>query len=152
MDLYLKKDLFTHKSYLFTYTYLRERERERERVHGLGGGVKGERKRESQADSLLITDSQGWVGLESHKLEIMTWTETKSWMLNWLSYPDAPTGDLLIMLVCCLVSLVVGGKSEAKIVKSHSFWPWYAILRSLQCTYQAAMWHHSNTKISLLNV
>ena len=30
------------------------------------------------------------VGLKLTNCKIMTWAQTKSWMLNWLSYPGAP--------------------------------------------------------------
>ena len=37
--------------------------------------------------SRLCTD----MGLDLTNLEIMTWAEIKSWMLNWLNHPGAPT-------------------------------------------------------------
>ena len=65
------------------FTYLFQRQREKERVRrDIGGGRK----------NLKQTLHWAWspVGAQSHNHKIMTWAETKSWMLNQPSHPGAP--------------------------------------------------------------
>ena len=59
-----------------------------------------ERERESQADFL-------WALSPHWRAEIMTWAESKSWMLHWLSPPGAPFFPFWIKLL--LFSFYVGG-------------------------------------------
>ena len=67
------------------YLFIWERERERERAWaGAGAEIEGE----FQAESLLSMEPD--TGARSHNPEIMTWAETKSWMLNRLSHPGIP--------------------------------------------------------------
>ena len=53
------------------------------------GGAEREGERESQAGSTLSVQSPTW-GSSSQNYEIMTWTEIKSWSLNWLRHPGTP--------------------------------------------------------------
>ena len=57
-----------------------------------GVGERGER--ESQAGSVLTA----WAPSHGHK--IITWVDTKSWMLNWLSHAGTPEDHALEMLLC----------------------------------------------------
>ena len=81
---------------------LREREREggreRETERGREGeGEKGkDRERESQ-------ESQSNVGLDLMNHEVMTWAKVKSWTLNQLSDPGAPTHPSLNSQPLCPV-------------------------------------------------
>ena len=59
---------------------------ERRRQHKPGRGREREGDRESQEGSVLLVQSPTW-GLNLGNSEIMTWTETKSQMLNRLSHP-----------------------------------------------------------------
>ena len=61
------------KAYLFT---------EGEQVRGTG--------RERIPSGLLTVHAEPDMGLEPTNREIMTWAETESQMLNWLSHPGAP--------------------------------------------------------------
>ena len=68
-------DIF--KFYLFI---LREIERQREHVCTSQGGTERGGEREFQAGSTLSMESDAGLDLMKHK--IMTWAETKSWLLN----------------------------------------------------------------------
>ena len=57
-----------------------------------GGGVEGEN---FQADSQMIVESK--MGLNTTTGESMTCAETKSWMLNGLSYSGAPVQTFYIL-------------------------------------------------------
>ena len=46
----------------------------------------GERRSRERGTSGLHTECRA----RTHNPEIMTWAETKTWMLNWLSHPRAP--------------------------------------------------------------
>ena len=61
----------------FIYSFERERDCKQE----------GEQRREI---SRLQTECRDWHGVWSHNPETTTWTETKSQMPNWLSYPGIP--------------------------------------------------------------
>ena len=63
----------------FIFIWLREKESMR-----AGGGGEGER----QADSCVEHGAQ--CGAPSQDPKIMTWAETKSQTLKWLSHPDTP--------------------------------------------------------------
>ena len=70
--------------------------RERE----VGGGGRG-RERESQAGSMLSTELDGH-GASPHSPRILTWTEIKSHMLNWLNHPGAPQIVLFLIYIFVL--------------------------------------------------
>ena len=74
------------------------------------GGAEG---RQSQADSWLSGESHAGHDLTTH--EIMTWAETKSRTLNWLSHPGTPS---------CLLILITN--------KSHRYFPIICQLYSLK--------------------
>ena len=73
---------------MFIYLFWgRERERERERE---------QRRAEREGDRIPRRLSvEPDVGLESMNHEIMTWAETKNWMLNQFSHPGAPNYTVL---------------------------------------------------------
>ena len=58
-----------------------------------GKGRERERERDQQASHYQFG---AWCGLEPMNYEIMTWTEIKSWTLNWLSHPGTPPHYTLI--------------------------------------------------------
>ena len=66
------------------------------------GGAERE-EREFQAVSVLSAEPD--VGLEPTNHEIMTWAETKSWMLNQLSHPGAPEEVFLKKCFTCFIQL-----------------------------------------------
>ena len=81
---------------LFLFTYLRESVQMHTCTHvharrrrGRGRG----RRRESQALHWEWSPTRGLIS----NPEIMTWAETRSHMLNWLSHPGAPTLSLLFL-------------------------------------------------------
>ena len=53
------------------------------------GRAEREGDRESQAGFMLAAQSPMW-SLSSLNREIMTCTEIKNWIFNWLSHPGAP--------------------------------------------------------------
>ena len=54
-------------------------------------GVEAEKEgRERILSSLRAVSTEPDMGLKPTNCEIMTWTETKSWTLNWLSHPGTP--------------------------------------------------------------
>ena len=61
------------------------REREGESTHDCMSGGKGRRRENPQADSLLSVEPH--VGVDPMTPEIMTQAETKSRLLNQLTYP-----------------------------------------------------------------
>lgn len=56
---------------------------------------RGQRERIFKADSTLSVEPD--VGLDPRTYEIMTWAETRSQMLNRLSYPGTPSMGILKM-------------------------------------------------------
>ena len=70
---------FIYLFYFFKFIWFWERERERERDSTPEGGGEEQRGRER------IPSPDAGLG------EIMTWAQIKSWMLNWLSHPGAPS-------------------------------------------------------------
>ena len=78
---------FYFKDYLFWETETeREGGRERERMCASGGGA----ERNRIPSRLHTVSAEPNVGLTLMNHEIMTWTEIKSWTLNWLSQPGIP--------------------------------------------------------------
>ena len=57
-------------------------------AHNRGERSRGSRERKSPAGSLLRARSL--MQAQCHNPEILTWAETKSWLLNWLSHSGTP--------------------------------------------------------------
>ena len=62
---------------------------ERVRTHAQAG--EGQREEREKTPSELHAHYRAHHGAWSHHCDITAWAEIKSWMLNWLSYPGAPT-------------------------------------------------------------
>ena len=69
---------------MFIYLFLRETERASEQGRGR------ERERETIPSRFHAISTEPDVGLEPTNQEIMTWDETKGWLLNQLSHPGDP--------------------------------------------------------------
>ena len=61
---------------------------EREREHKWGRGERGRERIPSRLHT-VSAEPDVWLNLMNH--EIVTWAEIKSWALNLLSHPDAPS-------------------------------------------------------------
>ena len=64
-----------------------------------GRGRERERERENPKQALYC-QHRARNGVQTHETEIMTWAETKSWLLSLLSHPGAQE-FFLIEYVCC---------------------------------------------------
>ena len=58
----------------------------RERVYGQGVGEKEKEK----ISSWFPAEPGAWQSAWTHDLEVMTWTEIKSQLFNWLIHPSVP--------------------------------------------------------------
>ena len=117
------------RDFFFKFTYLFW---ERQRQHEWGGAER-EGKRESQAGSALPAQSPT-KHLSSQNHEIMTWAETKSWTLNWLSHLGAPMQTRLKryhddVISYCIRAMANPCNQERGF--AHSLWQWAQSDRTL---------------------
>ena len=84
--------LFSHHWFLSLFTYF---ERERKSIER----AEREREREIIPSRLCTVSTEPDMELELTNGETMTWAETRSWMLNWLSHPGAPPPFLIGILI-----------------------------------------------------
>ena len=93
-DFFLFCQVRTLKNTFYHHYFIKGRTfRETECVSWGKFGKEGEGEK-LQADSPLSAESNSGLSPMTH--EIMTWTETKSWTLNQLSYSSAPRKDILM--------------------------------------------------------
>ena len=85
-----KAYLFWERECVCVCVCVREREREGKRMNREGA----EREREIENPKQVLHCQCRVCCGELTNCEIMTWAETKSWMLNWLSHPGSPTYHL----------------------------------------------------------
>ena len=73
------------------FIYCRQQEYMWVCVPGKLGEEQTVREREGERiSSRLHAELGAWLGAQSYHSKIMTWAETKSQPLNWLSHPGAP--------------------------------------------------------------
>ena len=99
---------------LFTYFG-----RDRDSMSRGGAEIEGEREHPRP----FTVNAEPDPGLESMNHEIMTWAETKSWILNRLSHPDAPEKAVIIIvrIIHDLVSFMLCPKEGILVVNFPNF-------------------------------